>query len=49
MAMALRRLEWIATALDTFTPEQSGSRRPHLTADSLSEVIATLEEALSCH
>ncbi|KAH7980927.1 hypothetical protein HPB49_020317 [Dermacentor silvarum] len=45
-AMALRRLEWIATALDTFAPEQSGFRRLGSTADSLS---ATLEESLSRH
>ncbi|XP_037577007.1 uncharacterized protein LOC119459265 [Dermacentor silvarum] len=44
-AMALRRLEWIAEALDTFAAEQSGFRRFRATADSLADVVATLEEA----
>ncbi|XP_037560849.1 uncharacterized protein LOC119439961 [Dermacentor silvarum] len=47
--MALRRLEWIAAALDTIAPEQSGFLRLRSTADSLSELVATLEESLSRH
>nr|XP_050023956.1 uncharacterized protein LOC126518151 [Dermacentor andersoni] len=46
-AMALRRLEWIASALDAFAPEQSGFRRLHSAADSLADVVATLEHAAS--
>ncbi|XP_037290898.1 uncharacterized protein LOC119186339 [Rhipicephalus microplus] len=44
-AMALRRLEWIAEALDVFSPSQCGFRRSRATADALADVIATLEEA----
>nr|XP_054924031.1 uncharacterized protein LOC129383464 [Dermacentor andersoni] len=46
-AMALGRIEWIASALDTFAPEQSGFRRLRSAADSLAGVVATLEHAAS--
>ncbi|XP_075556524.1 uncharacterized protein LOC142588571 [Dermacentor variabilis] len=44
-AMALRRLEWITAALDTFAAEQSGFRRLRATVDCLADVITTLETA----
>ncbi|XP_072145536.1 uncharacterized protein [Dermacentor andersoni] len=44
-AMALRRLEWITAALDTFAAEQSGFRRLRANADCLADVIAMLETA----
>ncbi|KAH7958828.1 hypothetical protein HPB49_005571 [Dermacentor silvarum] len=43
--MALRRLDWIAAALDFIPPEMSGFRRHRATADCLADVIATLEDA----
>ncbi|XP_072145640.1 uncharacterized protein [Dermacentor andersoni] len=48
-SMALHRLEWIASALDAFAPEQSGFRRLRSTADSLAYVVTTLEDAASRH
>ncbi|KAH7965275.1 hypothetical protein HPB49_005791 [Dermacentor silvarum] len=44
-AMALRRLEWIAAVLDILAAEQSGFRRLRASADSLADVVTTLEEA----
>lgn len=44
-AMALRRLRWITTATNAFPPEQSGFRPGRSTADSLADVVSTLEEA----
>ncbi|XP_037560898.2 uncharacterized protein LOC119440022 [Dermacentor silvarum] len=43
--MALRRLEWIAAVLDILAAEQSGFRRLRASADSLADVVTTLEEA----
>ncbi|XP_072143754.1 uncharacterized protein [Dermacentor andersoni] len=48
-SMALNRLEWIASALDALAPEQSGFRRLRSTADSIADVVATLEHAASRH
>lgn len=42
--MALRRLEWIPEALDVFNPKQCGFRQTRATADTLADVISTLEE-----
>ncbi|XP_075556532.1 uncharacterized protein LOC142588579 [Dermacentor variabilis] len=47
--MALNRLDWIASALDALAPEQSGFRRLRSTADSIADVVATLEHAASRH
>lgn len=44
-AMALRRLRWITTFTNAFPPEQSGFWLGCCTADSLADVISTLEEA----
>nr|XP_037280313.1 uncharacterized protein LOC119173613 [Rhipicephalus microplus] len=44
-ATALRRLEWMAEALDVFSPSQCGFRRSHATSNALADVMATLEEA----
>ncbi|KAH7940574.1 hypothetical protein HPB49_002118 [Dermacentor silvarum] len=44
-AMALRRLRLRAAALDTLAAEQSGFRHFRATADSLADVVTTLEEA----
>ncbi|XP_075748175.1 uncharacterized protein LOC142814130 [Rhipicephalus microplus] len=46
--VALGRLEWISGQLEFF-PEQSTSFRRHrCTADSISDVVATVEDAKSC-
>lgn len=44
-AMALRRLEWIAEALDIFHPLQCDFRRARATADTRADIISTLEQA----
>lgn len=44
-AMALRRLQWIATVLDFLAAEQSSFRAHRATADSISDVVSLLEEA----
>nr|XP_050038380.1 uncharacterized protein LOC126535613 [Dermacentor andersoni] len=44
-ALALRRLECITAALNTFAAEQSCFRRLRATADCLADVIATLDTA----
>ncbi|XP_037508982.1 uncharacterized protein LOC119385652 [Rhipicephalus sanguineus] len=46
--MALERLEWIADHLGFFPEQQTGFRRHRCTADSISDVVATLEDARSC-
>ncbi|XP_075545999.1 uncharacterized protein LOC142579529 [Dermacentor variabilis] len=43
--MALSRLEWIAAQLKYFAEEQSGFRQKRSTADSIADVVATLEDA----
>lgn len=45
-AMALARLNWIVSVGNVLGPEQSGFRRLHSTADSLADVITTLENAV---
>lgn len=44
-AMAMRRLCWIASATDAFPPEQTGFWPGRCTANSLADMIATLEKA----
>ncbi|KAH7978795.1 hypothetical protein HPB49_006771 [Dermacentor silvarum] len=44
-AMALSRLQWIADILAIFLPEQCGFRAHRSTADCLSAVVGTLEQA----
>ncbi|XP_037515483.1 uncharacterized protein LOC119391904 [Rhipicephalus sanguineus] len=46
--MALERLEWIADHLGFFPEQQTGFGRHRCTADSISDVVATLEDASSC-
>ncbi|XP_037561615.1 uncharacterized protein LOC119440810 [Dermacentor silvarum] len=43
--VALARLEWIAAQLQYFPEQQTGFRRQRCTADSISDVVATLEDA----
>ncbi|XP_037521857.1 uncharacterized protein LOC119399114 [Rhipicephalus sanguineus] len=43
--IALARLEWIATQLQFFAEQQTGFRRHRSTADSIADVVATLEDA----
>ncbi|XP_049518446.1 uncharacterized protein LOC125943329 [Dermacentor silvarum] len=43
--VALARLEWIASQLQYFPEQQTGFRRQRCTADSISDVVATLEDA----
>ncbi|KAH7932663.1 hypothetical protein HPB49_000527 [Dermacentor silvarum] len=43
--VALARLEWIAAQLQYFPEQQSGFRCQRCTADSISDVVATLEDA----
>nr|XP_050038242.1 uncharacterized protein LOC126535404 [Dermacentor andersoni] len=43
--MALSRLEWIAAELKYFAEQQSGFRQKRSTADSIADVVATLEDA----
>nr|XP_037287166.1 uncharacterized protein LOC119180127 [Rhipicephalus microplus] len=43
--VALERLEWIADQLGFFPEQQTGFRRHRCTADSISDVVATLEDA----
>ena len=45
-AMALHRLQWIATASGTFPPQQCGFRALRATADAIAAVVGTLEQAL---
>ncbi|XP_049267217.1 RNA-directed DNA polymerase from mobile element jockey [Rhipicephalus sanguineus] len=45
--VALERLEWIADHLGFFPEQQTGFRRHRCTADSISDVVATLEDARS--
>ncbi|XP_075735269.1 uncharacterized protein LOC119170629 [Rhipicephalus microplus] len=45
--VALERLEWIADHLGFFPKQQTGFRRHRCTADSISDVVATLEDARS--
>ncbi|XP_037515372.1 uncharacterized protein LOC119391795 [Rhipicephalus sanguineus] len=44
-AMALRRLQWIAAALDFLAAEQSGFRSHRATADCIADAVGLLEEA----
>ncbi|KAH7937438.1 hypothetical protein HPB49_012439 [Dermacentor silvarum] len=46
--VALARLEWIAAQLQFFTEEQTGFRCYCCTADSIADVVATLEDAKRC-
>ncbi|KAH7934793.1 hypothetical protein HPB52_000490 [Rhipicephalus sanguineus] len=46
--VALKRLEWIADQLYFFPVQQTGFRRHRCTADSISDVVVTLEDARSC-
>ncbi|XP_075744176.1 uncharacterized protein LOC142802971 [Rhipicephalus microplus] len=46
--VALERLEWIAGQLEFFPEQLTGFRRHRCTADSISDVVATLEDAKSC-
>ncbi|KAH7949377.1 hypothetical protein HPB49_008669 [Dermacentor silvarum] len=43
--VALARLGWIAAQLQYFPEQQTGFRRQRCTADSISDVVATLEDA----
>ncbi|XP_050025428.1 uncharacterized protein [Dermacentor andersoni] len=43
--MALSRLEWIAAQLKYFAEKQSGFRHKRSTADSIADVVTTLEDA----
>lgn len=45
--IALGRLDWIAGAVDFLPEQQTGFRRHQCTADSIADVISTLEEARS--
>ncbi|XP_037288239.1 uncharacterized protein LOC119181156 [Rhipicephalus microplus] len=45
--VALERLEWIAGQLEFFPEQLTGLRRHRCTADSISDVVATLENAKS--
>ncbi|XP_075532367.1 uncharacterized protein LOC142565283 [Dermacentor variabilis] len=45
--MAISRLEWIAAQLKYFAEQQSGFRHKRSTADSIVDVVATLEDARS--
>nr|XP_037284109.1 uncharacterized protein LOC119176867 [Rhipicephalus microplus] len=45
--VALERLEWIADHLGFFPEQQTGFRRHRCTANSISDVVATLEDARS--
>lgn len=44
-AIALARLNWIAGAKDFLPEQQTGFRRHRCTADSIADVVSTLEEA----
>ncbi|XP_075741511.1 uncharacterized protein LOC142790942 [Rhipicephalus microplus] len=46
--VALERPEWIAGQLEFFPEQLTGFRRHRYTADSISDFIATLEDAKSC-
>ncbi|KAH7937061.1 hypothetical protein HPB49_007675 [Dermacentor silvarum] len=46
--VALARLEWIAAQLQFFPEQQSGFRCYRCTADSIADVVATLEDAKAC-
>ncbi|XP_037505979.1 uncharacterized protein LOC119382352 [Rhipicephalus sanguineus] len=46
--VALERMQWIADQLDFFPEQQTGFRRHRCTADSIADVVATLEDAKSC-
>nr|XP_037288951.1 uncharacterized protein LOC119181810 [Rhipicephalus microplus] len=46
--VALERLEWIAGQLEFFPEQLTGFRRHRCTADSISDVVSTLEDAKSC-
>ncbi|XP_037503740.1 uncharacterized protein LOC119378788 [Rhipicephalus sanguineus] len=41
-------MQWIADQLDFFPEQQTGFRRHRCTADSIADVVATLEDAKSC-
>ncbi|KAH7940988.1 hypothetical protein HPB49_008736 [Dermacentor silvarum] len=43
-SVALARLEWIAQALDFFPEQQTGFRRHRCTADSIADVVSSLED-----
>ncbi|KAH7945667.1 hypothetical protein HPB49_013713 [Dermacentor silvarum] len=44
-AIALARLEWVARACGFLADQQTGFRRRRCTADSIADVISTLEDA----
>nr|XP_054928105.1 uncharacterized protein LOC129385499 [Dermacentor andersoni] len=46
--VALVRLEWISAQLQFFPEQESGFRRYRYTADSIADVVPTLEDAKSC-
>ncbi|XP_054933470.2 uncharacterized protein [Dermacentor andersoni] len=47
-AIALVRLDWVARARGFLADEQTGFRRRRCTADSIADVVSTLEEAKAC-
>ncbi|KAH7979743.1 hypothetical protein HPB49_010757 [Dermacentor silvarum] len=44
-AIALARLEWVARACGFLADQQTGFRRRRCTADSIADVVSTLEDA----
>ncbi|KAH7975209.1 hypothetical protein HPB49_024946 [Dermacentor silvarum] len=44
-AIALARLEWVARACGFFADQQTGFQRRRCTADSIADVVSTLEDA----